>query len=52
MTTEGVEETTVVTAMAPAVEQGLLLAVRTTACFWVGVVRMEVEPSLDTVVLF
>lgn len=52
MTTEGVEETTVVTAMAVAVEQGLVLAVKTTACFWVGVLRMEVEPSLDTVALF
>lgn len=52
MTTEGVEETTVVTATAAAVEQGLVLAVKTTACFWVGVVRMEVEPSLDTVALF
>lgn len=50
MTTEGVEETTVVTAMA--VEQGPLLAVKTTACFWVGVDRREVEPSLDTVALF
>lgn len=33
MTTEGVEETTVVTAMALAVEPGLVLAVNTTACF-------------------
>lgn len=33
MTTEGVEDTTVVTAMALAVEQGLVLAVKTTACF-------------------
>lgn len=31
MTTEGVEETTVVTATAA--EQGLVLAVKTTACF-------------------
>lgn len=52
MTTEGVEETTVVTAIAVAVEQGLVLAVKTIACFWVGVDRMEVEPSLDTVALF
>lgn len=33
MTTEGVEDTTVVTATAGAVEQGLVLAVKTTACF-------------------
>lgn len=52
MTTEGVEDTTVVTAMALAAEQGLVLAVKTTACFWVGVARMEAEPSLDTEALF
>lgn len=51
MTTDGVEDTTVVTAIAPALEEGLVLAGKTTVCFWVGVVRMEVEPSLDTVAL-
>lgn len=43
ITTDGVEETTVVTA---TVLEGLELAGKTTVCFWVGVVRMEVEPSL------
>lgn len=52
MTTEGVEETTVVTAtVVAALEEGLELAGKTTVCFWVGVVRMEVEPSLDTAAL-
>lgn len=48
MTTEGVEETTVVTA---TVLEGLELAGKTTVCFWVGVVSMEVEPSLDIAAL-
>ena len=51
MTTGGVEETTVVTAMVLALEEGLVLAGKTTVCLWVGVVRMEVEPSLVTVAL-
>lgn len=46
MTTDGVEETTVVTAM----EEGLVLG-KTTVCFWAGVVKMEVEPSLDMAAL-
>lgn len=49
MTTDGVEETTEVTATA--LEEGLVLAGKTTVCFWVGVVRMEVEPSLETAAL-
>lgn len=51
MTTEGVEETTVVTATVVAFEEGLELAGKTTVCFWVGVVRMVVEPSLDRAAL-
>lgn len=51
MTTEGVEETTVVTATVLALEEGLELAGKTTVCFWVGVVSMEVEPSLDIAAL-
>lgn len=47
MTTEGVEETTEVTATVVALEEGLELAGNTTVCLWVGVVSMEVEPSLD-----
>lgn len=49
MTTDGVEETTVVTAMA--LEEGLELAGKTMVCFWVGMVRMEVEPSLAAALL-
>lgn len=51
ITTDGVEETTVVTATALGLEEGLELAGNTTVCFWVGVVRMVVEPSLDTAAL-
>lgn len=51
MTADGVDDTTVVTATAPVLAEGLVLAEKTTACFWVGVVRMEVEPSLDMVAL-
>lgn len=51
MTTDGVDDTTVVTATALALGEGLVLAEKTTVCFWVGVVRMEVEPSLDTAAL-
>lgn len=51
MTTEGVEETTVVTATVVALEEGLELAGKTTVCFWVGAVRMEVEPSLHMAAL-
>lgn len=47
MTTDGVAETTVVTAMA--LEEGLVLG--KTTVFWVGVVKMEVEPSLDMAAL-
>lgn len=49
MTTEGVEETIVVTAMV--LEEGLTLAGKTTVCFWVGAVSMEVEISLDRAAL-
>lgn len=49
MTVEGVEETTVVTAIV--LEEGLELAGKTTVCFWEGVVRMEVETSLDRAAL-
>lgn len=48
MTTEGVEETTVVTA---TVLEGLELAGKTTVCFWVDVDSMEVEASLDRAAL-
>lgn len=51
MTTDGVDDTTVVTATAPALAEGLELAEKTTVCFWVGVVRMEVEPSFDMAAL-
>lgn len=51
MTTDGVDDTTVVTATALVLAEGLELAEKTTVCFWVGVVRMEVEPSLDMVAL-
>ena len=51
MTTEGVEETTVVTATVVGLEAGLELAGKTTVCFWVGVVSMEVETSLDKAAL-
>lgn len=51
MTTDGVEDTTVVTATAPVLPERLELAEKTTVCFWVGVVRMEVEPSLDMAAL-
>lgn len=44
ITTDGEEDTTVVTATV--LEEGLELAGNTTVCFWVGMVRMEVEPSL------
>lgn len=49
ITTDGVHDTTVVTATV--LEEGLELAGKTTVCFWVGVVRMEVEPSLDRAAL-
>lgn len=51
MTTEGVEETTVVTATVLGLEDGLELAGKTTVCFWVGVVSTEVEASLDKAAL-
>lgn len=51
MTTEGVDETTVVTATALGLVEGLELAGNTTVCFWVGVVSMVVEPSLDIAAL-
>lgn len=51
MTTDGVDDTTAVTATAPVLAEGLVLAEKTTVCFWEGVVRMEVEPSLDNAAL-
>lgn len=39
-----------VTAIVLVLEEGLVLAGKTTVCFW-GVVRMEVVPSLDIVAL-
>lgn len=47
MTTEGVEETTVVTATVLGFEEGLELAGKTTVCFCVDVLSMEVALSLD-----
>lgn len=50
MTADGVEETTVVTAMALGFVEVLELAGKTTVCFCVGVVSTEVDPSFDTAV--
>jgi len=51
MTTDGVEETTVVTATVLGMEEGPELAGKTTVCFWVCVANIEVEPSLDRAAL-
>lgn len=51
ITTDGVEETTVVTATVLALEEVLELAGKTTVCFWVGVARTDEEPSLDMAAL-
>lgn len=48
MTTEGVEETTVVTATVAGTGEGQELAGMTTVCFWLEGVGMEVDTSLDT----
>lgn len=50
MTADGVEETTVVTAMVLGFVEVLELAGKTTVCFCVGVVSTEVDPSFDTAV--
>lgn len=47
MTTDGVEETTVVTATVLGLVEGLELAGKTTVCFWVAWFSTEAEPSLD-----
>lgn len=47
MTTEGVEETTVVTATVLGFVEGLELVGKTTVCFCVDVLSMEVALSLD-----
>lgn len=51
MTTDGEEETTVVTATVVGLDDGLELAGKTIVCFCVGAVSIEVAPSLDTAAL-
>lgn len=51
MTTDGDDDTTVVTATALVLAEGQVLAEKTTVCFWVGGVRMEVAPSLEMAAL-
>lgn len=46
MTTEGVEETMVVTATVAGAGEGAELAGMTTVCFWLEEVSMEVDTSL------
>lgn len=47
MSTDGLEETTVVTATVLGAKEGLELAGMNTVCFWLAEVSMEVETSFD-----
>lgn len=47
MTTDGLEETMVVTATVFGAEEGLELAGMNTVCFWLAEVSMEVDANLD-----
>lgn len=45
MTTAGLEETTVVTATVLGLFEELLLAGKTTVCFWVGTVEIGLDAA-------